>query len=692
MGAGRSSSSQRMRRKMARPRCPLCGSRRFRRDADTSMVVCDQGHVLQGFREETADDGESFDPSQNLSQRTRRRLRVGGNGYVNKKRRSTAIRGTWSSERARYLFYQCLQIILRLQIQAVKEHLPNCPGEDLEAVCRDLWAFYVSMQDKLEPQPYLEANANVDMQTKGKEKRSVSMERAKQAEREAMLREEEDESQRFDDQLRLLGLAEEGEETDDIFSTDAGETSAIDTDDERLANGHQSGGDEDKRGYVQSGAKNLTILIGIIYLGLITLRVPIRWNDLRLLLVEQKIPFLHAIYQLPRPMTKALPYRYAERLDGKKVPSIDKLHHVSVRLASDIHNKFNIKFPEMNALPILWRCTQDMLLPPTIYCAAKRLIAYCEIPLVAVQESCSTLSLDQEKLPQRNRKASSMLDGRLRVTLQYTSVPREVVLMASLVLMIKMRYGLDGEERFEEPQIADIWSGCPPLSAWLTALEMQQARGELQFPALADPDTVKIDEMTTDQLDAYLDYAEEKLILEDHPNALHRRHTGKIDDLLASRAELTPATGGRDDIHENGSSDQNMSKGDALSQVYKDKKQLYPHLLTLDADQLRPGDAHSVYNRMTSSSTAAGAQSPCEPGWVHDQYARVLQYAAKAIGVDTYILADTIYALEMRLIYLLQHRRTERQKELRPAKNQKKAQSIQSDAQSSEEEQPTDDE
>ncbi|PWN33760.1 uncharacterized protein FA14DRAFT_65136 [Meira miltonrushii] len=688
MGGGEGgSSSQRLRKKMARPRCPLCGSRRFRRDPDTSMVVCDQGHVLQGFREETADDGESFDPSQNLSQRTRRRLRVGGNGYVNKKRRSTAIRGTWSAERARYLFYQCLQVILRLQIEAVKEHLPSCPGEDLEAVCRDLWAFYVSMQDKLQPQPYLEASEDAGMQIKGKEKRSISMERAKQAEREAMLQEEEDESQRFDDQLRLLGLAEDGEETDDLVSTDAGETSAVDTDDEGLANGQRSGGDESRRGYVKSGAKNLTTLTCIVYLGLITLRVPIRWNDLRLLLIEQKIPFLHAIYQLPRPMTKALPYRYAERLDGKKVPSIDKLHHVSVRLANDLHNKFSIKFPEMNALPMLWRCTQDLLLPPTVYCAAKRLIAYCEIPLVAVQESCSTLSLDQEKPPQRNRKASLMLDGRLAVSLQYTSVPREVVLMASLILMIKMRYGLDGEERFEEPQIADIWSGCPPLDPWLAALEVQQARGETQFPALADPDSVKIDEMTNDQLDAYLDYAEDKLILEDHPNALHRRHTGKIDDLLACGAGLT-SINGRNDIHENGNHDQS----DILSQLYKDKKQLYPHLITLNDDQLRPGDAHFVYNRMISSGTAADAQSPWESGWVHDQYAKVLQYAAKAIGIETYILADTVYALEMRLVYLLQDRRTERQKAQQPAKSQKKAERRQSGAQSTEEEQLTDDE
>ncbi|MCO5589745.1 hypothetical protein L7F22_043714 [Adiantum nelumboides] len=632
------------------------------------MVVCDQGHVLQGFREETADDGESFDPSQNLSQRTRRRLRVGGSGYISKKRRSTAIRGIWSSDRSRYLFYQCLQLILRLQIQSIKEHLPKyCPdGEDLEKVCRDLWAFYISMQDKLQPQPYLEAKEDIRLKSQGKES-------VKQSEKDAMLQEEEDESQKFDDQLRLMGLADEGEETDEVHSTDAGDTSAIDTEDEERIG--RSGKDERSRlPYVQSGAKNLTVLTCIVYLGLITLRVPIRWNDLRLLLVEQKITFLHAIYQLPRTMTKALPFRYAERLDGKKIPSLDKFHHVSVQLANDLHNKFAIKFPEMNALPVLWRCTQDLLLPPTMYCAAKRLIAYCEVPLVVVQESCSTIYIDQEKPLQRNRKASSEMDGRLAVGLHYTSVPREVVLMASLVLMSKMRYGLDGEERYEEPQLFDLWSGCPSLTSWLVTLEAQQAKSEFQFPSLADPDMVKIDEMTNDQLDAYLDYAEEKLILDDHPNALHRRHTGKIDDLLTCGAAFT-LDNERNDTHQKTSGD------DIMFQLYNDETQIYPNMITLDDDQLRPGDAHSVYSRIGTD-----AQSPYESGWVHDQYARVLQYAAKAIGVETYILADTVYALETRLIYLLQFRKKEREKERKNRNKQTSEQSMEEEEEEEEEE------
>lgn len=50
-------------RKSTRPRCPQCGTRRFRRDPSTSLVVCAQGHVLQGFRDEEAQDGDDWQVS-----------------------------------------------------------------------------------------------------------------------------------------------------------------------------------------------------------------------------------------------------------------------------------------------------------------------------------------------------------------------------------------------------------------------------------------------------------------------------------------------------------------------------------------------------------------------------------------------------------------------------------------------------
>lgn len=97
---GSSSSSLGMstiagRRRRKRPQCPQCGSRKFRKDADTGFVVCWSGHILQGFREEEANDGEDFSASQ-MSQMRKRYLHKEkpSHASLSKKKRSTAAQGS----------------------------------------------------------------------------------------------------------------------------------------------------------------------------------------------------------------------------------------------------------------------------------------------------------------------------------------------------------------------------------------------------------------------------------------------------------------------------------------------------------------------------------------------------------------------------------------------------------------------
>lgn len=83
-------ASQRRRR----PRCPQCGSNRFRRDPGTSLVVCDSGHVLQGFRDEETQDGDEFNSSRmQMHRRSLKRQGIERNRRVGRKRMSVATRG-----------------------------------------------------------------------------------------------------------------------------------------------------------------------------------------------------------------------------------------------------------------------------------------------------------------------------------------------------------------------------------------------------------------------------------------------------------------------------------------------------------------------------------------------------------------------------------------------------------------------
>lgn len=84
--------SQRTRRR--KPRCEQCGSSRFRRDPSTSLVICESGHVLQGFRDEEAQDGDEFNSSR--TQMSRRTIKVQGrdrSGKRGRKKRSVATIG-----------------------------------------------------------------------------------------------------------------------------------------------------------------------------------------------------------------------------------------------------------------------------------------------------------------------------------------------------------------------------------------------------------------------------------------------------------------------------------------------------------------------------------------------------------------------------------------------------------------------
>jgi hypothetical protein len=87
-----SQSSQRPKRK--RPRCLQCGSKRFRRDQNTSLVVCEYGHVLQGFRDEEAQDGDEFNTNRTvMHKRSIKRQGKDRSGRRGRKRMSVATKG-----------------------------------------------------------------------------------------------------------------------------------------------------------------------------------------------------------------------------------------------------------------------------------------------------------------------------------------------------------------------------------------------------------------------------------------------------------------------------------------------------------------------------------------------------------------------------------------------------------------------
>lgn len=107
--------------------CEICGSRRWRK-APNGLVSCEEGHILQNYRQEESNMDE---PSQfALTKRTIRRERAGGSG---KRKRERRLEG--DAQRMRRL--EVLQLLLRCQVKAVQRLWAI--GDELERVVRDLW-------------------------------------------------------------------------------------------------------------------------------------------------------------------------------------------------------------------------------------------------------------------------------------------------------------------------------------------------------------------------------------------------------------------------------------------------------------------------------------------------------------------------------------------------------------------------
>lgn len=157
------------------PPCRLCGSRKFRLVA--AQLVCSSGHVQRGFRIETAheDDGygsqvttrsRTFNRSSELAaQRAEKRRRLREQRRQARGRDRLVIPGSsahaalddpdtalYNEKRHMFAAFQCLQLVLRMQIAAMHRILGDDAPPNLEAVARELWAKYVSTL-ALSPEP-----------------------------------------------------------------------------------------------------------------------------------------------------------------------------------------------------------------------------------------------------------------------------------------------------------------------------------------------------------------------------------------------------------------------------------------------------------------------------------------------------------------------------------------------------------
>lgn len=635
-----SSSAQRPRRH--RPRCAQCGSRRFRKNPATGQAICEEGHILQGYREEEVQEDGEFNP---VSGSQARYIKKGG-----RRKKERAAKEIYTGGRASFLGYECLQVILRLQLKALRMEWSHLPPE-IEAIARDLWAMYVSMVPALEPTPYKE---NLDFvvgqlrtareESRARSSRSRSRSRAARDRSSSGLPDEAEleAEQRLEREIRKVT----GEEDPDA-EEQATRRREQDSDDEV---GQDDSATPRKPRRRSINLKLITTepmqaLVSIIYLTLVSARVPVLWADLRNLLVSGRIPYISASKILPPAMTAKLPESELRKIEVETVPTLAELQARTTRLAGDLTNHFGstVRFPELNAAPLVWRCVQEMGLPPTFYQPALELLTYLGIPLSvvpshSVADPWSLLGMDsvKEEVGAQGQPLPP-LPTRLNVSSTPPVTTRCTIIMAAIVMVLQMTYGLDGQPRSNDEKMSQDVETLPALSSYLTALAMS-ALSRAQSPAFVHELSLRPSQLSDDQLDAYLDFAEENLLELDQPNLrAGKRKDGFVEDIFGGEKRLPAPKIARCvkpfDVDEEERAEQQSDKSSLLDVQGEMREEMLRHLYGIDKAQqdvsstsdpsLRPGEAYFIPSLDEFESEEE----------VHPSMQRILHHAAIVVGL-----------------------------------------------------------
>ncbi|KAG1866532.1 hypothetical protein DFJ58DRAFT_679366 [Suillus subalutaceus] len=459
-----------------RRKCPVCGSKQWHKDSSSGLVACSEGHVIQNFRNESGE-------TQDLGNYTMRK-RTLKSGHKKGARQSRADPKLYHGERARFHYYQCLQLVLRKQIAALIA-LWDLPPE-FETVCRDTWALHLNLLPRPPPaEPYHH------------------------------LREQKGNNPDAGDTKPLLDNLDESKSDDDDGDGPQSSSSSSEEEDPELAellreNSEISSSDEDKEKDHTSqkhGVQSSYRFVGtydrpvncivVLVVACWTIRLPVMYKDFINVIESYELPYLDFLRLLPSDMTCHLTKHAASALSPHFPPSTLYIHRLTSRLAKLMYANYGVFTPELNASPVLWRVVQQCLGgTPTLYRLAKRLGRILSLPLTLHHSLSPTLRC-------------ALGDPEMQL---YDNVPPELALVATAIVVLKLVYGLDGKPRLPR-DVEDPASAFPDVHGYLSAFrgmgEADTRHNEKRFSSRVPMSTGDMDLATIDE---FLNFCERVLV------------------------------------------------------------------------------------------------------------------------------------------------------------------------------------
>ncbi|KAL5527332.1 hypothetical protein ACEPAG_6123 [Sanghuangporus baumii] len=482
-----------------KPVCTNCGKRKWKKKPGTGALTCTFcNRMLQDFRNETIEGGTLGQHS--MRKRTLKSTRT----TIGKKSGANPI--LYHGDRARYHYFQCLQVLLRMQIAKLTEIWKLPP--DFEIVCRDTWALHLSLlPSPPPPEPFLHAQQHDDdiqkpdfaqkakssLREEPTEDRNIdkadNFSESSDTDSSSTPDDEcsDEESPRMDDLMREASEAEASESDEEDRGRGPSHSQAKRISQRRT--GMRWRGDDD------SPAATICVLVHSCWL----MRIPVIYKDFISLIETYTLPYLDPIRLFPQSLTRHLTKYAKQALSPHRAPTPILLHKIASRLARRCFGLFGIFTPELNAAPVLWRAVRHMGGPASLYAVSKALAQYLELPLTINTMMAPPLFKQSRRDPTSHKS---------------DNIPPELALVATVIIALKLIYGFDGGKQVTPKEDWDPTHTLPALEVYINHLqtlatsEIKSNRRYLSSPS-ADMPVQAEDEQS---LDAYLDFCERALL------------------------------------------------------------------------------------------------------------------------------------------------------------------------------------
>ncbi|KAF7793654.1 hypothetical protein EIP86_004769 [Pleurotus ostreatoroseus] len=556
------------------------------------------------------------------------RKRTLKSGRKKKERQSKANPKLYHGDRAHYHYFQCLQLLLRMQVVALTR-LWKLPPE-FEVICRDIWALHLSLLPNPPPaEPYLYACE----QAGGKNRQSDPSQRLKDdgdvAEQQQGSSDEEadKDKQESDNSGSSSSSSNEDDDEDD-------EEEEEDPELERLLRENSetpsSSEDEDQprpkppqdtkkrksrdvhRSY-DAPAGNISVLM----LACWTLRLPVMYMDFVRLIEAYDLPYLDPLRLLPDALATHLTKHTAQALSPHHAPTPMHVHRLTARLAKLVYHTYSVYTPECNAAPLLWRAVRSLEGTPSLYSYAKQLSSILSLPLTLHYSLAPKLKRIKQIDPEHHK---------------YDNAPVEVSLVAVVIVVLKMVYGLDGKKRIprdgDDPACA-----LPSFPEYMAALKaVDEPEGPSMEDVLRADSTVSAPEMDDKMLDDYLDFCEKALLPPARKEAAER---GVLREYFPLAPHTDTPTEFSPPSPSTLASDSAPNPNPNPNSKPKPLSAQHPHETSTE---LRPGQAYAIYN----TQDVLGA--------LPADLERVVRRAARWAGVEEEYVCGVVERYERRLV------------------------------------------